>query len=157
MASPLWYQLTFVLSTSSDEFAPHMAPERADRERLDMARTLALEDISLLALLKLNSGLLDLVEIIVFRVKSIMKILDVAGRVQRLPWICAASCFAGFQHQNQGIETREECGESNRLGSVQGVHREEKDLGSGGGEGLRIKVCCLMRVVLGAPSASARF
>lgn len=86
---------------SLDEFTPHRSPSRADREGFDVTRTLTLEDIALLTPLKLDSRLLDLVELIVFRVECVMEIVDVTGGVQRLPWMCAGSCFAGLQYQNK--------------------------------------------------------
>ena len=66
-----------------------------------MTGTLTLEDIAFLTPLELDSRLLDLVEIVVFGVKCVMEIFDIASRVQRLPWMCAGSCFAGLQYQNK--------------------------------------------------------
>jgi hypothetical protein len=86
---------------SSNEFTPHSSPSRADPKGFDVTGTFTLEDIALLTPLELDSRLLDLVELVVFGVECVMEIVDVAGGVQRLPWMCAGSCFAGLQYQNK--------------------------------------------------------
>jgi hypothetical protein len=130
------------------ELTPHISSSRADQEGFDLVRAFALEDIALLTSLELDSRLLDLVELVVTGVECIKEAVDVTCRMQRLPGMCAGSCFAGLQYQNQRIETGEKRGQFDGLKSVGGFYREVEDVRSGGVVGLGIEVLRLIRVVL---------
>jgi hypothetical protein len=76
-------------------------------ERFYTLWALALPHIRLLALRPVQL-LLRLVKSIKLRVHGVSEGVDVAVWVDFLPWVRASTAFAGFEHDEEGIEAREE-------------------------------------------------